>query len=80
MLLYPPRILRRCCYTRLEYYGDVAISILGGYSNIFARLEYYGDVAIPAKNTTEMLLYPPRILRRCCYTRLEYYGDDAIPA
>ena len=43
-------------------------------------LEYYGDVAIPAQNTTEMLLYPPRILRRCCYTRLEYYGDVAIPA
>ena len=68
MLLYPPRILRRCCYTRLEYYGDVAIPALEYYGDVeyyYTRLEYtrqeYGDVA--------------RL-----DTRLEYYGDVAIPA
>ena len=56
MLLYPPRILRRCCYTRLEYYGDVAIPALEMLLYpprilrrcCYTRLEYYGDVAIPA--------------------------------
>ena len=59
MLLYPPRILRRCCYIRLEYYGDVAIPAKNTTEMFlyppkilrrccYTRLEYYGDVAIPA--------------------------------
>ena len=95
MRLYPPRVLRRCVYTRLEYYGV----------GVYSRLEFYGGASIPALSITEVRLYPPsihtritevrlypprvftevrlyppRVLRRCVYTRLEYYGGASIPA
>ena len=52
MFSYPPRILRRCSHTRLEYYGGLTIpsyNRLEYYGDVpNTRLEYYGGVPIPA--------------------------------
>ena len=57
--LYPPRVLRRCIYTRLGYYGGASIPALGTTEVhlypprvlrrcIYTRLGYYGGASIPA--------------------------------
>ena len=57
--LYPPRVLRRCVYTRLEYYGGASIPAWSITEVrlypprvlrrcVYTRLEYYGGASIPA--------------------------------
>ena len=59
MRLYPPRVSRRCVYTRLGYHGDAFIPAKGITEMrlypprvvrrcVHTRLGYYGDASIPA--------------------------------